>query len=345
METSGPAVLPAAGARPAPAPAGEPPLGWQCRAALRLEAPAQPGGVCRHQASAEAPLKWLRAYRQAEGRLESPLLHTAGGLVGGDRLELELRGEAHSRGLLTSVAAQKVYGSVGRFRGGDGEARWARQELRIHLAADADLEWLPQEVVLYANALFEQRSRVELAEGASFLGAEVVRLGRSAAGETLAEGCWRSTLEIVRHTREGPRWELVDRLELGGEALEEEHGLKGEPVFGSLVWAAGQPLEPARRDALLQACRSAREGLEGTMACGALEQGLVARYLGPSSQAARYWFTRIWALIRRERGQAEPQLPRVWPFQEKPLAGAGAGPAQPQGASSTAAEPSAASSD
>jgi urease accessory protein len=55
------------------------------------------------------------------------------------------------------------------------------------------------------------------------------------------------------------------------------------------------------------------------MACGPLEQGLVARYRGPSSQAARHWFTRIWARIRAVRGLTAPQLPRVWPFQETPL--------------------------
>ena len=51
----------------------------------------------------------------------------------------------------------------------------------------------------------------------------------------------------------------------------------------------------------------------------ALEQGLVARYRGPSSQAARFWFTRLWRLLREARGQEPPQLPRVWPFQEEPL--------------------------
>ncbi len=298
-----------------------PTRGWRCQASLRLEAPPRPGEAGRHQAAAQAPLKWLRAYPRAGGRLEIPLLHTAGGLVGGDELRLDLRGEAGSRGLLTSVAAQKVYGSLGRFRSGADQPRWARQHLQVEGAEGADLEWLPQEVVLYADALFEQTMRVELAAEASFLGAEVVRLGRSAAGETLAGGCWRSALEIRRATAAGGRWELVDRLELGGAALEGEHGLGGAPVFGSLVWAAPGPLAADRLAALLTACRAARQGLEGTMACGALEQGLIARYRGPSSQAARFWFTRLWALIRRARGLADPELPRVWPFQEDPLAG------------------------
>jgi urease accessory protein len=57
------------------------------------------------------------------------------------------------------------------------------------------------------------------------------------------------------------------------------------------------------------------------MACGPLEHGLVARYRGPSTQAARWWFTRIWSRIRAHRRLAPPELPRVWPFQEDPLAG------------------------
>ena len=92
-----------------------------------------------------------------------------------------------------------------------------------------------------------------------------------------------------------------------------------EPVFGSLVWAAPHPLESDRMASLLEHCRADRIGLEGTMACGAIDQGLVARYRGPSTTAARHWFIRIWARIRQERGLAAPELPRVWPFQEAPL--------------------------
>ena len=47
----------------------------------------------------------------------------------------------------------------------------------------------------------------------------------------------------------------------------------------------------------------------------------MARYRGNSSQDARYWFTRIWAAVRQACGQPRPELPRVWPFQEQPLAG------------------------
>ena len=303
-----------------------PPMSDSWQAEARLQFSLQGSGEkalprTTFQGGATAPLKIQRAFQQADGRCELPLLHTAGGLVGGDRIKVSAALEPGSRVLLTSVAAQKVYGTVGRSRQAP-QGRWVQQELLFQLAAGADLEWLPQELVLFADGLFEQTCRVELAPGASWLGAEVVRLGRSAAGEGLGQGRWRSQLEIRRLQGPASRWELVDRLELGGASLDGDHGLAGQPVFGSLVWVAPDPLAAAELEALASLCRDDRAGLEGEMACGPLDQGLVARYRGPSSQAARYWFTRIWARLRQQRHQPAPQLPRVWPFQESPWIGA-----------------------
>ena len=291
--------------------------------AAELEFTARQGStgeppVTVHQGWATSPLKLQRAYPQASGRCELPLLHTAGGLVGGDQLTVRAHLAPASQALLTSVAAQKVYGTVGRSRLVP-QGQWARQSLHFSLEAGSDLEWLPQELVLFAGGLLEQIVTVELAPGASWLGMDVVRLGRSAAGETLGQGCWRSRLQVCRRGPEGRRWELVDPLEISGASLAAEHGMAGQPVLGSLVWAAPQPLGAAALAQLLADCRSDRQGLEGDLACGALDQGLIARYRGPSSQAARFWFTRVWARIRAARGLSAPELPRVWPFQEHPL--------------------------
>ncbi len=298
-------------------PMGDTGSGWCGTASLRF-ARGQAG--TRHQGGATAPLKVQRTFQRADGRCELPILHTAGGLVGGDRLSISADLQTGSRALLTSVAAQKVYGSIGRSRRAPA-GRWARQELSFRLEEGADLEWLPQELVLYAGGLFEQHARVILAPGASWLGGEVVRLGRTAAGEDLGEGRWRSLLEIRRHgvsAAADDRWELVDRLELSGAALEEAHGMAGQPVFGSLVWAAPQPLAEERMRRLLELCRSDRGELEGEMACGALEQGLVARYRGRSSTAARHWFVRLWARIRAEQGLSPPPCRGCGPSRRSP---------------------------
>ena len=47
---------------------------------------------------------------------------------------------------------------------------------------NACLEWLPQETILFNGAIYRQDLRVELATGASWLGWEITRFGRSARG-------------------------------------------------------------------------------------------------------------------------------------------------------------------
>ena len=289
------------------------PRSWSAHAWLRLQDRAR-----GHQAGATAPLKWLRSYGRDDGYLELPLLHTAGGLVGGDRLQLSFEGSGDSQALLTTVAAQKVYGSLGRFRQ-DATPRWARQSVLIQLRDQAALEWLPQELVLYGDGLLQQELTVELGPEASWLGADVVRLGRSAAGEGLGLGCWRSSLTIRRRDPDaGDRWELVDRLNLDRHALSRQHGMAGQPVLGTLVWAAPSTIAATTLDALVAEGRRLRQDLVGEMALGRLEQGLIARYRGDSTQMARFWFCRLWGLLRQHQGQDRPALPRVWPFQENP---------------------------
>ena len=200
----------------------QPPGPWHGTASLHFSRPERNGAqgtavTTVHQGGATAPLKLQRAFQRADGRCELPILHTAGGLVGGDRLRVSAHLQPGSRALLTSVAAQKVYGSIGRSRRAPG-GEWARQELDFQLASDADLEWLPQELVMFAGGLFEQRARVDLAPGASWLGAEVVRLGRTAAGEDLGPGRWRSLLEIRRQHDLPPSRPSAHRWDTGGPA-------------------------------------------------------------------------------------------------------------------------------
>ncbi|MFO0031909.1 MAG: urease accessory protein UreD, partial [Cyanobacteriota bacterium] len=89
----------------APPPSPNP---WHGRAWIHFQ---RGQGRTHFQGGSEAPLKLLRASHHADGRCELPLLHTAGGLVGGDALTVDISLAEGGCALLTSVAAQKVYGS------------------------------------------------------------------------------------------------------------------------------------------------------------------------------------------------------------------------------------------
>ena len=56
----------------------------------------------------------MKSTHDQEGRCILPILHTAGGLVGGDSLEFKANLNENTKVLLTTSSAQKVYGTVGR---------------------------------------------------------------------------------------------------------------------------------------------------------------------------------------------------------------------------------------
>ena len=93
-------------------------IGWHGTCDLRLINRSLSYGLVDsftiHQGRCSAPFKLMRGSNNIDGRYEIPILHTAGGLVGGDQLTVKIIGEPGTSALLTTVAAQKVYGSIGR---------------------------------------------------------------------------------------------------------------------------------------------------------------------------------------------------------------------------------------
>jgi urease accessory protein len=225
------------------------------------------------------------------------LLHPPGGLVGGDRLDMNLDLQAGSEVLVTTPAAGKWY------RG----HRAARQVGRVCVAADAHLEWLPQESIVFDGAMADQQLRVDLAPGATWLGWDITRFGRSASGERFLHGHWRARTEVWREGE--PLWIDRQQLDGGSRLLDSAYGLAGQPVVGTLAWL-GMPVSPE----LIGAARELWTALAGPGEAGVtrLPQGLLCRYRGPSSTAARQWFVRVWDLVRHEFRDAAAQPPRIW---------------------------------
>ncbi len=288
---------------------------WLGKCDLRFERGTPSSDLTIQHGIFNAPFKLMKTENNSDGRCEIPLLHTAGGLVGGDELILNVKMGPKSSGLITTVAAQKVYGTVGLSKL-HPEGIWAKQNCNFNIEEEGDLEWLPQELVVFEGGLFEQRMRIRLKPRASFLSTEIVRLGRTAAGEKLGNGCWRSKVEVSRDSYGSSSWEFIDQLELSGDSLVSDHGLANNPVIGSLIWIAPKDFSTSKIEALIKLCRSSRDGIKGRMTCNCLKQGISARYLGESTQAARFWFLRIWSGIRKIRNLSSPENIRVWPLQE-----------------------------
>lgn len=277
-------------------------VGWRGKADLIYGAEAHRTWL-RHSYT-QAPLRLQRAlYPEGEAVCHSVLVHTAGGMVGGDRLEITIDLEPGSQTLITTAAANKIYRSQGLS---------AQQTVHMRLAESSCLEWFPQETICFRGSHFSQTLRVDLEPGAIWIGWDITRFGRSARGEQFEAGHWRSHTEIWQASR--PIW--IDRQVLhgGSDVLTSPHGLAGYPVIASLA-LIGQPPSSEQLAAIRHLWSSpstSPTARAGEIGVTQLQQGLLCRYRGPSSQAARRWFTAIWETLRPWYGQKSACIPRVW---------------------------------
>ncbi|MFL6711521.1 MAG: urease accessory protein UreD [Sulfurifustis sp.] len=244
------------------------------------------------------PLAMQRPFYPEGARVAHVLaLHPPGGMVGGDRLDIALDVQPGAEALVSTPAAAKWYRGVAR----------AAQQVRHRVAENGRLEWLPQETIVFDGADVEQNLRVELEAGATWFGWDITRFGRSARGERFSAGTWRMATEVWRDG--APLWVDRQRLEGGSRLLSSRFGLADAPVVGTAAWI-GRVATAALVDAARAAWDDAR--LEGEGGVTRLEEGMLCRYRGPSSAAARSWFIAVWELLRMYDRNRPACAPRIW---------------------------------
>jgi urease accessory protein len=123
--------------------------------------------------------------------VEAILINTAGGLTGGDRLSWQFDIES-GRLVATTQAAEKIYRSLG------ADAEIAS---RFAVAAGAQINWLPQEAILFDGARLRRRLDVDLGNGATLLALEATVLGRQAMGEAIQDFAFHDRWRVCRDGR------------------------------------------------------------------------------------------------------------------------------------------------
>ncbi|MFG3281125.1 urease accessory protein UreD [Streptomyces sp. NPDC048111] len=109
--------------------------------------------------------------------------------LGGDEIAVEAEARAGARLHVDSAAATLA------LPGRDGER--AHYDVRLHVGEDAELRWLPEQLVSVTGSDLAMRTRVELAAGARLVFREEQVLGRHAEGP----GTLTSRLTVYRAAR------------------------------------------------------------------------------------------------------------------------------------------------
>lgn len=223
------------------------------------------------------------------------LIHPPGGLVGGDRVTVQIRLEEAAHALLTTPAAGKLYRSGGE-----------RAELvqSLHVGPGALLEWLPQENILFESSDGLLRTDVHL-NGGRFFGWEVVALGRPACGIGFGDGRLRQEFDLYRDAEPV----LLERLRLsaGDGLIDAAWGLDGAAAFGTLVMAPGADDAADRARELLAQC----EGLH-RRGVTAMDGMLICRAAAGYAEPVRVAFERLWVALRPGFAGLPACPPRIW---------------------------------
>ncbi|WP_060493123.1 MULTISPECIES: urease accessory protein UreD [unclassified Pseudomonas] len=261
--------------------------GWSAHLQLRF---VQRGDVTRLGAWKHfGPLLVQRPFYPEGLPCHVYVLHPPGGIVAGDRLELNIHLEPGSHALLTMPGASKFYRSIGPT---------ARLTQRFHLAAGSTLEWLPQDSIFFSGARASLASRFSLEPGARLLAWETLCLGRPVMHERFDHGTLDSLLHIELPGEVG----LHERLRIAGGHLDK---LGGHPLLATFCAA------PADQ-AVLEQVRSLLDELGNPAGATLLGSLLVIRLLDHDNQHLQRTLQRLWHVLRPAILGLPACPPRIW---------------------------------
>ena len=228
------------------------------------------------------------------------IVHPPGGILGGDVLNITAHVGDNAHALLTTPGAGKWYRANGFV---------SQQQVSLTATASAALEWLPQETIFFNDADVRMEHQVELAADATYIGGEILCFGRTASGESFANGRVSQRTSIRRDGK--LIWFEQGALRAGTSSMTSPLALAGYTVSATLI-AVGLPLNAAFLGELREQTSALAQQGNGRSGATQMKQVLVLRYLGNSSQIARQWLTHAWQRIRPELMQREAIVPRIW---------------------------------
>jgi urease accessory protein len=230
--------------------------------------------------------------------VEATVITTSGGLVGGDKISLEITAEANTTALVSAQAAEKIYRSAG-----------AETEISVTISADEDswVEWLPQETILFDGSKLRRRTSINAAPGSRVLAGEILVLGRVGSGEKISSGFLRDAWEVYRQGK------LVwaDALCLDDDIpgiLSHPACFDGATALATVVYVCDDPaahLDIARE-------MISDEDKDVLSSATVVNEVLVLRWLAKDAYSLRQSFAEFWKAFRHHAGGRPAELPRLW---------------------------------
>jgi urease accessory protein len=224
-----------------------------------------------------------------KGALDAVIINTAGGMTGGDRFDIDVAVGAGARLTVTTAAAEKIYRSLGPA---------AEIGVKLDVGPGAALAWLPHQTILFDRVRLRRAIEVSLAPDANLLLAEAVVFGRSAMGETVAQGHLLDRWRV----RRGSTLVFAESLRLDGAMTQR---LAERAIAGGGVAVASVLKLPGDEEAVA-AVRALEKDFAGEVGVSAWNGLAVARLVAPDGAALHH------DLIAVLTALGDMPLPRLW---------------------------------
>ncbi len=216
------------------------------------------------------------------------LINTAGGVTGGDHLQIKADIGELAQACFTTQTAERIYKSINGF---------GKIEIELDLEKASKLDWIPQETILFDKSAIKRTIKVNMQQSSHLLMLETIVLGRQAMGEVVTKNLFLDQWKITRDDRliYMEALKLSDANELSGLAA-----LGANKALATILYVA-----PDAEERLSQ-MRNVLSKFELLAAASAWDGKLVVRLVSTCQQFLRENLIRI---ITEFRGR---ELPKVW---------------------------------
>jgi urease accessory protein len=239
------------------------------------------------------PLRVQRAFYPEGDVCHLYILHPPGGVVGGDTLTINVNVEDKAHVVLTTPGATKFYRS---------HHDTATQTQTLNVTGESSLEWLPQENIFFPGAEAKLTTHIHLEKEARFIGWETQCLGLPVNDEAFTNGHVTFGFSLFR--AQHPI--ILEKIILDDTRIKAPTALRGHPIMSMMV------ATPATNAQLELSRNILNKYSEHLIAATLVEDCLIIRYIGDSTELSRRIFVQLWTTLRPEIVGKAACPPRIW---------------------------------
>lgn len=279
-------------------------------ATLHLDFCPGPSRTFVHRSHA-GPLTMQRPFYPEGKTCHVTVLHPPGGVVSGDRLLTQVNVRPEARAVMVTPGATKHYRSRDAVSDATFSSTTTGHVLQDMTINNGALEWLPNESIHFDGSNTHIDTRFHLEGDARLIALDVQVFGRTAGQQPFVTGQADVSLSVFR----GKTPLLLDRLRVQGQSFgNSAAGLRGHTVYGTLIatHASDDLVERVRSQVTSCSVPGTQENHTDLLAVTRIDELLLVRYLGHSSENALHLLRLTRSIIRSPViGQAH-YSPRVW---------------------------------